>query len=124
MRANTPRAWRNLSPGDKRQIEQQALRIAQEQNAKDMRIILDLYIKMVCLTLHDAFGFGEKRLTAFLGNHKRLFHNQRKMVKNDTQIDYLNGRMAEIFKKSGFPQSFFDELLGPLEEANEQEGGQ
>lgn len=89
-----------------------------------MRIMLDLYIKMACVTLHDAFGFGEKRLTMFLGNHKRLFHRQSKMVKDGTQIEYLNRRMAEIFKKNGFPQGFFDNMLGEIivtEEGEENE---
>lgn len=77
--------------------------------------MLDLYIKMVCVTLHDAFGFGEKRLTYFLGNHKRLFHRQSKMVKDGSQIEYLDRRMAEIFKKGGFPKDFFDKMIGPVE---------
>ena len=77
--------------------------------------MLDLYIKMVCVTLHDAFGFGEKRLTYFLGSHKRLFYRQRRMVADGTQIEYLNRRMAEIFRKDGFPQDFFDSMLGEVE---------
>lgn len=82
--------------------------------------MLDLYIKMVCLTLHDAFGFGEKRLTLFLGNHGRLFREQSWKVQDGSQVEYLNERMAKIFKKNGFPQSFFDKMLGPVEmEANQ-----
>ena len=96
-----------------------ALQAARETTERDARIMLDIYIKMVCVTLHDAFGFGEKRLTYFLGNHKRLFQRQRKMVQNDTQLDYLNKRMAEIFKKNGFPQQFFDNMLGPVEDGEE-----
>jgi hypothetical protein len=38
-----------------------------------------------------------------------------KMVKENTQIEYLNRRMDEIFRKEGFPQSFFDDMLGPVE---------
>lgn len=70
---------------------------------------------MVCVTLHDAFGFGEKRLTMFIGNHRRLFKRQSRMVQDNTQIEYLNQRMAEIFKKNGFPQHFFDDMLGAVE---------
>ena len=126
MKANVPIEWERMSPAQRKRIEEYALSIAKKQNEKDGRIMLDLYIKMVCLTLHDAFGFGEKRLTLFLGNHKRLFHRQRRMVQEGTQLDYLNERMAEIFKKSGFPQTFFDEMLGAVEtdEGKEQEGGQ
>ena len=123
MRANTPKAWESLPPAQRRQIEEYALGIAKKQNERDGRIMLDLYIKMVCLILHDAFGFGEKRLNMFLGNHRRLFHRQRRMVQDNTQIDYLNERMAQIFKKNGFPQQFFDDMLGAVE-PSEQEGRQ
>ncbi len=58
----------------------------------------------------------------FLGNHKRLFHRQHKMVMDGTQIDYLNRRMAEIFKKGGFPQGFFDNMLGKVIVKEEGEG--
>ena len=86
-----------------------------ETTQKDARIMLDLYIKMVCVTLHDAFGFGERRLIRFLGNHRRLFDRQMRMVKAGTQLEWLDKRMAEIFHKDGFPQEFFDKMLGPVE---------
>ena len=115
MKANTPKAWQSLPQSQRNKIEEYARSIAVEQIEKDGRIMLDLYIKMVCLTLHDAFGFGEKRLNMFLGNHRRLFLRQRKMVQNDTQIAYLNERMEQIFKRDGFPQKFFDDMLGAIE---------
>jgi hypothetical protein len=123
MKARLPKPWENLPPKQKEVIAGEIQKILVKQEEKDMRIMLDLYIKMACVTLHDAFGFGEKRLTMFLGNHKRLFHRQSKMVKDGTQIEYLNRRMAEIFKKNGFPQGFFDNMLGKVivkEENNEQ----
>lgn len=43
-----------------------------------------------------------------------MFKRQFKMVKNDTQIEYLNRRMEEIFKKDGFPKEFLDGLLGEV----------
>lgn len=123
MRANIPRPWQNLPPAQRKSIEAYALKVAREQNEKDGRIMLDLYIKMVCVTLHDAFGFGEKRLTMFIGNHRRLFNRQRRMVQDNTQIEYLNRRMDEIFKKNGFPKQFFDDMLGAVEvPSGDQEG--
>ena len=119
MRANIPKPWQSLPPAQRKKIEEYAQSVARDQTERDARIMLDLYIKMVCLTLHDAFGFGEKRLTYFLGNHKRLFLKQVKMVKSNTQIEYLDRRMAEIFRKDGFPQEFFDRMLGPAEAENE-----
>lgn len=115
MKANVPVSWQRLPAAQRKSIEEYARKIARDQMERDGRIMLDLYIKMVCLTLHDAFGFGEKRLTMFLGNHKRLFFRQQKMVANNTQLEYLNKRMDEIFHKEGFPQGFFDRMLGEVE---------
>ena len=108
MKANIPRAWQSLPAAQRKSIEEYCQKVAREAametSQKDARIILDLYIKMVCVTLHDAFGFGEKRLTMFLGNHRRLFHKQSRMVADGTQIEYLDRRMSEIFRKGGFPK--------------------
>ena len=120
MKANVPRAWQSLPNAQRKSIEEYCQRVAREAameaSQKDARIILDLYIKMVCVTLHDAFGFGEKRLTMFLGNHRRLFGRQSRMVRDGTQIEYLDQRMAEIFKKNGFPKDFFDKMLGSVDD--------
>ena len=120
MKVRTPKAWQTLPASQRKVIEDHARKIAEEQLEKDGRIMLDLYIKMVCCTLHDAFGFGEKRLTLFLGNHRWLFHDQREMVSRGEQLDYINGRMAKIFKKNGFPQRMFDKMLGPVEAPEEE----
>lgn len=118
MKARIPKSWGTLPSKQKDAICEYARQVgyeaAKEQSNKDARIIIDLYIKMVCVVLHDAFGFGEKRLNMFLANHRRLFHRQMKMVHDGTQIEYLDKRMAEIFRKDGFPQDFFDEMLGEV----------
>lgn len=115
MKVRTPKPWQSLPASQRKVIEDYARSVAEEQVEKDGRIMLDLYIKMVCLTLHDAFGFGEKRLNYFLANHSSLFRDQRKKVQNGTQLEYLDKRMSEIFKKNGFPKEFFDKMLGPVE---------
>ena len=119
MKARTPKVWESLSASQRAKIEEYcrgvALEAARETTERDGRIMLDLYIKMVCLTLHDVFGFGEKRLTLFLGNHRALFFDQQKMVQDGSQVEYLNAQMAKIFKRNGFPQSFFDKILGPID---------
>lgn len=119
MKARVPKAYRDLTPIAKKQLQDYVVEIATEaakkQEEHDCRIILDLYMKMVCCVLHDAFGFGEKRLTLFIANHKRLFARQSRLVTKGEQMEYLNKRMSEIFKKDGFPQEFLDKLLGDIE---------
>lgn len=114
MKIKAPRSYLTLPPKERDKISEWIVELAKEQLEKDSRMILDLYIKMVCVVLHDAFGFGEKRLTMFLGNHKRLFYRQHRKVMDGTQEEYLNQRMKEIFKKGGFPQDFFDKMLGEV----------
>ncbi len=119
MKANVPKPYHSLPPAQRKRItdhaREVALEMAAEQTEKDARIIIDLYIKMVCVTLHDAFGFGEKRLNMFLGCHRQLFRRQAQLVKKETQREYLDKRIAEIFRKDGFPKEFFDKLLGEVE---------
>ena len=126
MKAKIPKIYNDLSPKQKKRIEDHIVEMATEaairQEEKDCRVILDLYMKMVCCMLHDSFGFGKKRLNYFLGNHKRVFNRQNKLVTRGEQLDYLNGRMDEIFGKDGFPQEFIDSLIGEVELVDTSEG--
>lgn len=126
MKARIPKLYQDLSKKQQEVIKEYiadlATEAARKQEEADCRVILDLYIKMVCCVLHDAFGFGEKRLNRFLGNHRRLFSQQNKLVMKGQQLEYLNKRMDEIFHKDGFPKEFFDALLGEVEIIDAPEG--
>lgn len=126
MKARIPKVYTDLSHKQKEVIKDYIIEMATEaalhQEEKDCRIILDLYMKMVCCMLHDSFGFGEKRLNYFLGNHKRVFNRQNKLVTRGEQVEYLNKRMDEIFKKNGFPQEYIDSILGEVELIDAPEG--
>ena len=125
MKVRVPKPWEKLSPRDQEKLKaftrDVALEAAERQIEVDGRIMLDIYMKMACLVLHDAFGFGERRLTRYIGNHKRLFVRQAKLVQRGEQLEYLNRRMAEIFKKDGFPQKFVDDLLGEVAAPEDRE---
>lgn len=119
MKVKIPKSYKRLSHTDQQELKKftqdVALEAAEMMLEKDSRVMLDIYMKMACLVLHDAFGFGEQRLRAYIGNHKRLFARQAKLVQRGEQLKYLNQRMAEIFKKDGFPQKFIDDLLGEVD---------
>lgn len=125
MKVRVPKPWEKLSPRDQEKLKaftrEVALEAAEKQIEIDGRIMLDIYMKMACLVLHDAFGFGERRLTRYIGNHKRLFHRQAKLVSRGEQLQYLDRRMAEIFKKGGFPQKFVDDMLGETVKAEAED---
>lgn len=129
MNVKVPKDYHQMSQSQKKRIEnyivEMATEAARKQEEHDCRVVLDLYMKMMCCVLHDAFGFGERRLVRFIANHKRVFARQNKLVTRGLQIDYLNKRMAEIFKKDGFPQQFIDDIVGEVEivEAKEVDDG-
>ena len=119
MKVKIPKSYKQLSHTDQQDLkkftQEVALEAAEAMLEKDARVMLDIYMKMACLVLHDAFGFGEKRLRLYIANHKRLFSRQVKLVQRGEQLEYLNKRMAQIFRKDGFPQKFIDDLLGEVE---------
>lgn len=114
-----PTEYKNLPSKQKEKLraycEEVAFEAATAQFNQDVRIILEQYLKMSCIILHDAFGFGEKRCRMYLGNHRRMFAKQYKLVRDGKQEAYLDGRMSEIFKKDGYPQYFINELIGEVE---------
>lgn len=128
MKARTPKAYENLPKHQQEAIKNYIVEIATEaakkQEEHDCRIILDLYMKMVCCMLHDSFGFGEKRLNYFMGNHKRVLNRQNKLVTRGEQLAYFDKRMAEIFPKNGFPKEFIDSIIGEIELVDTSEKGE
>ena len=119
MKARIPKEYKSLSHKQKEKLraycEEVALEAATSQFNQDVRIVLESYLKMSCIILHDAFGFGEKRCRMYLGNHRRMFAKQYKLVRDGKQEAYLDGRMKEIFKKDGYPQYFINDLIGEVE---------
>lgn len=119
MKVKIPKSYKQLSHTDQQDLKKftqdVALEAAEAMLERNSRIMLDIYMKMVCVMLHDAYGFGEKRLRIFLAGHKRVFARQFRLVERGEQLQYLNKRMDEIFKKDGFPQKFVDDLLGEVD---------
>ena len=75
--ARIPKPYDQLPDKDKEKIRafvrQVALEAAEVEIQRIARIMLDIYMKMACVMLHDMpDGWGEKRLRMFLGNHKRV----------------------------------------------------
>ena len=118
MNVRIKKTMDTLTPAARKRVEEFALEVANEQLNKDMRVVLDLYIKMACLTLHKTFGFGEKRLNVFLAQHKALFFEQQRLVNDGTQLEVINERINAVFRRHGFPQYFFDKMLGPVKPDN------
>ena len=111
MKAMVPRDFASLLSSSRKQIE----KLYEDQYQKDMNVILDIYMKMSCVILHSAFGFGEKRLNAYLGNYRQFFRRQVKNVKAGNQIEELDREMRAIFRKNGYPDEFFKTMFADWE---------
>lgn len=101
------RAWDSLSPSEQKRI----MDICEEQENRDVMVVLDMYLKMSCSVLHDAFGWGEKRCYMYLGNFARIFRNARRDVRLGCQNENIDREMRKIFKKSGYPDEFFRSMF-------------
>ena len=116
MKARTPKEWNDLSPRSQKIVSDYCVKLLNEQEEKDMRIVVERLVKMFCCLLHDTQGYGEKRLTMLVGNLQMVFKEQSSLVNQGKQVKFLDERMEKIFRKNGFPQSFIDNLLGPKDE--------
>lgn len=74
---------------------------------RDMQRVLDVYMKISCLVLHDAFHFTEDDLIMFLGNYRRQFRQARKDVIADMQDERLKERLDKIFVNQKYPDDYF-----------------
>ena len=123
MKVRPRKDLQELKPGSVRRIERYYDDLYRGEYTKalerDGRIMLDLYMKMVCVTLYDKCGMDEDEIYLFLGHHRELFRDQINKVRSGEQVDYLNNRMEEIFKTKGFPQGFFDKMLGEIDKKDE-----
>ena len=116
MKARRPKEWDELSPGARKKLEDHMLSILNEAEEKDMRIVIELLIKMLCILLHDTGGYGEKRLTLLVGNLNMMFKEQKRLVSKGKQREWLDKRLAKIFRRDGFPQYFIDGMFGKADE--------
>ena len=111
MNVRKQKSWVNLPTSEQQKI----VELLRAEEEKDLGIMLDLYIKMVCCTLHDVFGFGEQRLSVFLGSHMRLFKEQTKLAERGEQISYVDDKLGYIFRRNGYPQELMDKMCGKVE---------
>lgn len=112
MTSRVPKEWYQLSKSAQNKVSEYLVALANDQEEKDMRIVLELIIKMVCCLLYDTENFDETQLTLFVGNFQTIFNEQQRLVSKGKQREFLDGRMKEIFPTLGFPQSFLDSLIG------------
>ena len=110
MKARIPKSYTNLPKHEKKAIdnlvESEINRILNEEEVT----LFAQYTKMLCIVLHDYFGFGEDRLCRVIGNF-RMLHRKFRKAKTASEVNSaLDKEMERIFKKGGFPQDYVENL--------------
>ena len=116
MKAKIPRSYFNLPKHEKEAIDKMVKDEINGILCEEEVVLFIQYTKMLCIVLHDYFGFGEDRLCRVIGNF-RMLHRKFRKVKTASEVnEALDKEMARIFKKGCFPQDYVENL----QRSNEQ----
>ena len=110
MKSRIPISYLNLPKHEKEAINKM---VQDEINGilnEEEVVLFTQYTKMLCIVLHDYFGFGEDRLYRVIANF-RMLHRKFRKVKTASEVnEALEKEMKRIFKKGGFPQDYVENL--------------
>ena len=110
MKAIIPKSYLNLPKHEKQAIEKLVTSEVDRALSEEEVVLFTQYTKMMCIVLHDYFGFGDSRLHCAIGNFKTLKRRYRD-VKTAQDINLiLDKEMERIFKKNKFPQDYVERL--------------
>lgn len=110
MKAIIPKSYLNLPQHEKdaigKMVEDEVNHILEEEEV----VLFTQYTKMLCIVLHDYFGFGEDRLYRVIASF-RMLHRKFRKAKTASEVNSaLDKEMERIFKKNGFPQDYVESL--------------
>ena len=110
MKANLPKSYMNLPKKEKEIIDKLVLEMVDKQVDKEEAELQKIWLQLACIVLHDAFGFGEQRLTSFLGNWKRVYRMNAMCENAQKQAEFLTDQMSKLFPQGGYPYAWIDSL--------------
>lgn len=105
MKANMPKCYSQLTPGEKQRIEDAIYDRLDEELCQAQFV----WIKMACAILHD-IGLDESQVTQFIGLWKMMYRKNSRFKDKQEQDAFLDKRMAEIFGEGGFPEEFMQSM--------------
>ena len=83
MKSRIPISYLNLPKHEKKAVDDyaksEAMRMYHETLDKEEINLFVQFVKIVCVILHDYFGWGEKRLTYLIGCFRMLHRKFKKM---------------------------------------------
>ena len=105
MKANMPKCYNQLTPGERQRIEDAIYDRLDEELCQAQFI----WLKMACAILHN-LGLDESQITQFLGSWKMMYRANSRFKDKAEQDAFLDARMADIFGEGGFPEEFMQSL--------------
>lgn len=109
MKANIPTSYLNLPKKEKEAIDKTIVEYINNQVNHEEAELQKIWLQFACIVLHRAFGFGESRLTTFIGNWKKMYRDSAKFGSAEAQDAYIKEHLDKIFK-DGYPYEFVDKL--------------
>lgn len=112
MKSRIPKSWLFLPKHEKKAIEKMVEEEVNRILSEEEVTLFTQYTKMLCIVLHDyePDPFGEYRLSRVIANF-RMLHRKFRKVKTAKEVnEALDKEMKRIFKKSGFPQEYVENL--------------
>lgn len=110
MKACIPKSYLNLPKREKDAIDKLVAGEVDRMLSEEEVALFSQYTKMMCIVLHDYFGFGESRLRCVMGNFKTLRRRYRNLKTAQEINPLLDQEMERIFRKSKFPQEYVERL--------------
>ena len=114
MDARIPRSYLYLPKHEKKALDDyyksEAMRMYNETLDKEEVNLFVQFVKIVCIILHEYFGFGERRLYRVIGCFRMLYRKFRSLKTAKETNEALDKEMARIFRKGGFPQDYVESL--------------
>jgi hypothetical protein len=101
MKANMPKCYNQLSPGEKQRIEQAIF----DRLDNELCEAQFVWLKMACIILHD-MGMYKDDIMLFIGGWKMMYRANSRCEHKSDQNAFLEPRLAEIFGEGGFPEEF------------------
>ena len=110
MKARLPKSYLNLPKREKEAINNLVQSEYEKKLNEEEVVLFAQYTKMMCIVLHDYFGFGESRLRCAIANFKNLKRRYRDISTAQELMPILDKEIERIFKKGEFPKEFVERL--------------
>jgi hypothetical protein len=116
MKCNTqkppkmPKCWDRLPQYERDIITKIMSDTAYEIADKQLADTQEVWIKMLCIMLHDRHNMDEMELLQVIADWKHMYRRNARLKNKEEQDAWLDSGLARCFPETGFPQFRIDEM--------------